>query len=54
MKGIGIYLAAATLMQEQINNVPSRPYVKPPKTKKVRASRAKNKQARVARKKGRN
>ncbi len=51
MKGIGIYVAAATLMQEQINNAPRRPYVKPPKTKKVRASRAKNKKARSARKK---
>jgi len=53
MKGIGIYVAAVTLMQEQINSAPSRPYVKPPKTKKVRTSRAKNKKARVARKRGR-
>lgn len=53
MKGLGIYLAAATLMQEQIDNAPIRPYVKPPKTKKVRASRARNKKAKVARRSGR-
>lgn len=53
MKGIGIYVAAATLMQEQINNAPVRPYVKPPKTKKDRANRAKSKKAKIARRSGR-
>lgn len=53
MKGLGIYAAATALTMMTHYSTPSKQYVKPPKTKKVRASRAKNKRARAARKRGR-
>lgn len=50
MKGLGIYAAATALTMERLYNPEPKPYIKPPKTKKVRANRAKNKRARKARK----
>lgn len=53
MNVLGLYTAATALTMDRYNSATPRPYVKPPKTKKVRANRAKNKQARSARKRGR-